>query len=166
MVLMNFAATRGPKQLWPGYTMRNVDPAITLHDAARLVLKDDADDVVLAHGRQRTADAQFTNLVDVMDADMNDLKQMGISCVKFFLEFDHPPAAAEAEGDLAQEMMEEAKARAATFYWPRDWVDGATQTTRDAANCLLGTLRSNPEEYGGFAKQETADHKDHGLSCM
>ena len=22
MVLVNFAATRGPKQLWPGYTMR------------------------------------------------------------------------------------------------------------------------------------------------
>ena len=61
--------------------MRNVDPAITLHDAARLVLKDDADDVVLAHGRQRTADVQFTNLVDVMDADMNDLKQMGVTCV-------------------------------------------------------------------------------------
>ena len=44
MVLMNFAATRGPKQLWPGYIMRNIDPAVTLHDAARLVLKDDAED--------------------------------------------------------------------------------------------------------------------------
>jgi hypothetical protein len=62
MVLVNFAATRGPKQLWPGYTMRDVDPAImiTLRAAARLVLAGDADDVVLAHGRQRTGDVQFT----------------------------------------------------------------------------------------------------------
>ena len=102
MVLVNFAATRGPEQLWPGYTMRNVDPAITLRAAARLVLAGDADDVVLAHGRQRTGDVQSTNLISVPDADMNDLKQMGVTCVKFFLEFNHAPAAADAEDpDLA-----------------------------------------------------------------
>ena len=49
--------------------MRNVDPAITLRAAARLVLAGGADDVVLAHGRQRTGDVQFTNLISVLDAD-------------------------------------------------------------------------------------------------
>ena len=81
--------------------MRNVDPVLTLRAAALLVLAGDADDVVLAHGRQRTGDVQFTNLINVLDADMNDLKQMGVTRVKFFLEFNH-----------------EARARAATFYWP------------------------------------------------
>ena len=69
MGLVNFAAARGPKQLWPGYTMRNVDPTITQRAAARLVLivvfAGDADDVVLAHGRQRTADVEFTNSISV-----------------------------------------------------------------------------------------------------
>ena len=41
-------------------------------------------------------------MISVLDTNMDDLKQMGVTCVKFFLEFNHAPAAADAEDpDLA-----------------------------------------------------------------
>ena len=47
-----------------------------------------------------------------------------------------------------------------SLYWPDDIPRGQNQAVRDVANQMVGILRADPDEYGGFSDLECARHKD------
>jgi len=98
---------------------------------------------------------------DALDASISDVKAMKLNCLQLCLRSVMPPLPdKDAVKPSFFTMMEAEKVRLKVFAWPPDYPAGQNQTTRDTINKLLGILRSDSEEYGGFGSQHDADHPD------
>ena len=180
MVLLNVAATRGPMPLWAGYKMQNFAPALTLRAVAEMVLPVDHAGISRVEGRSKMNDTVSTDVTGALDCDVKSIFDMGVTAITFFLQFDDEPVPAvewPAKRSVTSVLMtaQRAKSRFAltcqhaqvlthvccrSFYWPDDIPAGQNQAVRDVANRMVGMLRADPGEYGGFSDPESARHKN------
>lgn len=162
MVFINVSVRRGSRELFP-YRLLDFSPALTLRDVTEHTLREDASLMVAVEARERIESGTSTTLTgDSLAATVADIKAMGLNCVSLVLAA--PSSSLEPtktqKPSAFQQMMVSAQNRAQSVSWPADYPSGANQSTRDILNKLLGILRSDAKEYGGFGSDGDAAHTD------